>query len=580
VNPRDSTGSSAGPLLARDALLDVQGLTVSFGPPSTPTTVVRDVSFSIAAGECVAIVGESGSGKSVTARSILGLAGPGSFVEAHRLAVDGHDLSRLGGRELRRLRGDVVGLISQDALVSLDPLRRVGDEVGDPLRLHRGGSRRERDRAVIGLLERVGIPRPELRARQYPHELSGGLRQRALIASGIAASPRLLIADEPTTALDMTVQAGILRLLSALRDEDTGLLLISHDLGVVAALADRVIVMRGGSIVDEGPTAAILAGGSHAYTRQLVRAVPAGVPRGTALLSRERRPMSTPMSTPTTTTAATTIASPAAITGGPDGPTVDRDTLPVLRARGVEKTFGRGADATYAVRGVDLDVYPGETIGVVGESGSGKTTLGRILLALTEPDAGTVLVDGEPWSGVRERDRRSRRRLAGLVSQDTSSSVDPRWSVERVIADALPAGLTSDERRRRVRDALVDVALDPEVGARSPRTLSGGQRQRVGIARALAAEPRVLVLDEPVSALDATVAAGVLDLLDDLQRDRGLAYVLISHDLSVVRHMSDRVAVMIDGTVVEAGPTETVFSSPSHEYTRRLLADVPVLPPA
>jgi peptide/nickel transport system ATP-binding protein len=561
VSARNATGTSAGPLL------EIEGLTVSFGPPSSPTTVVRDVSFSIAAGECVAIVGESGSGKSVTARSILGLAGPGSIVEARRLAVDGHDLSRRHERELRRLRGDVVGLISQDALVSLDPLRRVAAEVGDPLRLHHGGSRRDRDHAVIRLLEKVGVPRPELRARQYPHELSGGLRQRALIASGIAASPRLLIADEPTTALDMTVQAGILRLLSALRDEDTGLLLISHDLGVVAALADRVIVMRGGSIVDEGPTAAILDGGSHAYTRQLVRAVPAGVPRGTALLYRERRP------------ASTQVASPAATTEAPDGPTVDRASLPVLTARGVEKTFGRGTDATHAVRGVDLDVHPGETIGVVGESGSGKTTLGRILLSLTEPDAGTVLLDGEPWSGVRERDRRSRRRLAGLVSQDTSSSVDPRWSVERVIADALPPGLTSDERRRRVRDALVDVALDPALGSRSPRTLSGGQRQRVGIARALAAEPRVLVLDEPVSALDATVAAGVLDLLDHLQRNLGLAYVLISHDLSVVRHMSDRVAVMVDGAVVETGRTEAVFSSPSHAYTRRLLADVPVLPP-
>ncbi|RWZ51893.1 ABC transporter ATP-binding protein [Labedella phragmitis] len=562
MSARDVSETSTGPLLELD------GLTVSFGSGSSRTTVVRDVSFSIAAGECVAIVGESGSGKSVTARSILGLAGPGAIVEARRLAVDGHDVSRAGGRELRRLRGDVVGLISQDALVSLDPLRRVAAEVGDPLRLHRDASRRERDGAVIELLDRVGIPRPEVRARQYPHQLSGGLRQRALIASAIAAGPRLLIADEPTTALDMTVQAGILRLLGALRDEDTGLLLISHDLGVVAAVADRVVVMRNGSIVDEGATAAILAGGSHAYTRQLVRAVPAGVPRGTALLSREPLPT------------ATTIAGHTPAREGRGGASLDREGRAVLSARGVAKTFGHGTDATHAVRGIDLDVHPGETIGVVGESGGGKTTLGRILLALTEPDVGTVLLDGEPWSGIRERERRSRRRLAGLVSQDTSSSVDPRWSVGRVIADALPPRLTSDERRRRVRDALADVALDPDLRTRSPRTLSGGQRQRVGIARALAAEPRVIVLDEPVSALDATVAAGVLDLLDALQRDRGLAYVLISHDLSVVRHMSDRVAVMLDGVVVETGPTEAVFSSPSHEYTRRLLADVPVLPPA
>ncbi|RWZ61211.1 ABC transporter ATP-binding protein [Labedella populi] len=542
-------------------LLAVEELSVSFGAGRDRTSVVRNVSFSIAPGECVAIVGESGSGKSVTARTILGLAGTGSHVDARRLELAGHDVSRLAERELQRLRGDVVGLISQDALVSLDPLRRVGAEVGDPLRLHRRTSARARRRAVVDLLARVGVPRPELRARQYPHELSGGLRQRSLIASGIAAEPRLLIADEPTTALDMTVQAGILRLLADLRDAETGLLLISHDLGVVASLADRVLVMRHGRVIDEGPTAVILAGGAHPYTRELVHAVPEGVPRHTALLAREAE------SAPVPAQAGSSSQMPA-----------DAGARPVLSATGLEKSFGRGSHATRAVDGVDVHVQSGETLGVVGESGSGKTTVGRLLLALTEPDAGAVLLEGEAWSGVPERSRRPRRRLVGFVSQDTSSTVDPRWTVEHVIADALPGGLSPRQRRERAAEALAGVALEPALLDRSPRTLSGGQRQRVGIARALAAEPRVLVLDEPVSALDATVAAGVLDLLDDLQRERGLSYVLISHDLSVIRHMSDRVAVMHEGRIVETGPTETVFTAPEHEYTRRLLADVPMRP--
>ena len=542
---RHQTGATRSPVL------DVAGLTVSFGSGSGRTRVVDDVTFRVAAGECVAIVGESGSGKSVTARTVLGLAGAGSSVTASRLDLGGHDVLRLDERALRGLRGDLVGLISQDALVSLDPLRRVGAEIGDPLRIHRRSPREERSAAVRELLRRVGVPRPDVRASQYPHELSGGLRQRALIASGIAASPRLLIADEPTTALDMTVQAGILRVLASLRDADTGLLLISHDLGVVAALADRVLVMRGGRIVDDGTTAAVLAGGSHPYTRELVRAVPTAVPRGTALRTRER----------IATADADTLSLPTA--------------APILEGHRLHKTFGSGASATHAVAGVDVRVHAGETLGIVGESGSGKTTLARMLLGLAEPDTGDVLLEGEPWSGVPERERRSRRRTLGFVSQDPAGAMDPRWSVERVVADALPPGLSRRERRDRVRESLGDVALGPELAARSPRTLSGGQRQRVAIARALAAGPRVLVLDEPVSALDATVAAGVLDLLDVLQRRHGLAFVLISHDLAVIRHMSDRVAVMLDGVIVESGPTETVFRSPAHEYTRRLLADVP-----
>ncbi|PSL39699.1 peptide/nickel transport system ATP-binding protein [Labedella gwakjiensis] len=540
---------------AASAVLAIDGLAISFD--GGRTDVVRDVSLTVSPGECVAVVGESGSGKSVTARSVLGLAGDGASVTARRLEVAGIDVLTAGENDLRRLRGGAVGLVSQDALVSLDPLRRVGREIGDPLRLHRGRGRafprgdQSRDDEVVDLLRRVGVPRPELRARQYPHELSGGLRQRALIASAIAAGPRLLIADEPTTALDMTVQAGILRLLGELRSSGTALLLISHDLGVVSHLADRVIVMRQGAIVDEGTTADILVGGRHPYTSDLVRAVPSSVPRGVALTAASRgeeQPVAAAM------------------------PGVVR----VLEATGVSKSFGTGADVTAAVADVDVSVSSGETLGIVGESGSGKTTLARLLLALDEPDRGVVLLAGEPWSTIPERRRRARRRVLGSVAQDTSSAFDPRASVFQVLADALPPGPVA-ERRERIRGLLSDVALDESLLDRSPSTLSGGQRQRVAIARALAAEPRVLVLDEPVSALDATVAAGVLDLLDDLQRRRGLAFIFISHDLGVVQHMSDRVAVMNGGRIVETGPADLVFSTPRHEYTRRLLADVPRL---
>jgi peptide/nickel transport system ATP-binding protein len=393
--------------------------------------------------------------------------------------------------------------------------------------------------------------------------LSGGLRQRALIAAAIAGQPRLLIADEPTTALDMTVQAGILRLLASLTADGMGLLLISHDLGVVARLADRVLVMRGGAVVDEGSASTILGGGAHPYARALVAAVPSGRPRGTALLGG-----STPVDSALQTLDGASGTTPRASDQSP----------PLVEAVGVSRTFGTGTGAVAAVREVSLRVEPGETLGIVGESGSGKTTLGRLLLALERPDSGHVLLDGEPWSDGSERSRRARRRSLGLVSQDTLGALDPRRDVEQVIGDALPRTVVGSERRERVLELMADVGLAPELLHRAPSTLSGGQRQRVGIARALGAEPRLLVLDEPVSALDATVAAGVLDLLDDVQRRRGFAFVFISHDLGVVRHMSDRVAVMLDGRIVEQGPAETVFGSPRHEYTRRLISDVPSLP--
>jgi peptide/nickel transport system ATP-binding protein len=520
-------------------LLAVADLRVAFGGDE----VVHGISFGLAAGECLAIVGESGSGKSVTARTLVGLAGAGSAVSASRLTLGDEDLRALGDRGWRRVRGAQVGFVLQDALVSLDPLRRVGAEIAEPLRVHGWGGRAPRRDKVIELLADVGVPEPELRAHQLPHELSGGLRQRALIASAIALDPALLIADEPTTALDVTVQAQILELLRGAKRRGRGLIVISHDLAVVASIADRVAVMQHGVIVEQGPVDHVLHHPSQPYTRALLDAVPSARP------PRARRPIA-------------------------DG------AQPLIAASGLTKRY-RGPDGAVrtVVDDVSLEIAPGETLGVVGESGSGKTTTARMVLALVEPDAGEVRLGGEPWSTLAEKDRRPRRRHIAVVYQDPLSSFDPRWNVARVVADAIPAAAARDKAARaaRVLELLQRVGLGAEHVGRRPLQLSGGQRQRVAIARALAAEPDVIVCDEPVSALDVSVQAQVLDLLTELQRDLGVAYLFISHDLGVIHHMSDRVVVMKDGRIVESGTADDVFTRPQADYTRRLLAAVPTL---
>ncbi|UOE46068.1 ABC transporter ATP-binding protein [Agromyces larvae] len=546
------TAASAGPTAetrpeASVPLLSVEGLRVAFGDRE----VVSEVGFSIAAGECVAIVGESGSGKSVTARALLGLAGANARVTTARLELDGRDLRGISERRWRTIRGDRVGLVLQDALVSLDPLRPIGREIADAPRLHRRLPPAARAAAVQDALERVGMPDPGTRATQRSGELSGGLRQRALIASAIVLDPPLVIADEPTTALDASVQRRVLDELARLKGNGTGVLLISHDLAVVAGIADRVLVMRDGRIVEHGTARDLLTAPRTAYARELVAAADLA-PRATA---------------------GTTPGSGASDPGAsPDAPPVAA-APPVLAATGVSKAFGD----RLAVDDVAFALRAGETLGVVGESGSGKTTLARAVLGLTAVDAGSVTWFGRPWEGTGDRERRALRRRIGLVAQDTASSFDPRWSVARTIADALPPGIDAAERERRVGELLADVGLAGHLAPRAPATLSGGQRQRVAIARALAAEPEVLVLDEPVSALDVTVQARVLDLLGRLQREHGLAYLFISHDLGVARHLADRVLVMHDGRAVESGPAAAVFDTPSDPYTRRLLADRPTL---
>ncbi|MDT0266119.1 ABC transporter ATP-binding protein [Streptomyces sp. DSM 44915] len=531
-----------------EPLVDVADLTVSFGA----TDVVSGVSLSVGAGECLAIVGESGSGKSVTARSLIGLAGPGARVTATSLRVEGNDVRALGDRQWRAIRGARVGLVLQDALVSLDPLRPVGQEIAEALRLHRAVPRGREPERVVELLRLVGVPEPEERAAQYPHQLSGGLRQRALIASAIGCEPPLLIADEPTTALDVTVQAQVLRLLAERKRAGTGLLLISHDLAVVGQLADRIMVMRAGVAVETGEAARILTAPAHPYTRELLAAVPG------------------------------TRADPprTAVKPPPDRPVHgagERRTPPpaVIEARGLVKTFG----ARRPVDDVSFTLCEGEILGLVGESGSGKTTLARLVLGQLTPDAGEIRVSGQAWTEMGGRERRTVRTAVQMVYQDPLSSFDPRFSVWQVLREALRAGgVPRAACPARAADLLERVGLDPGLLPRRPLRLSGGQRQRVAIARALATEPRVIVCDEPVSALDVTVQAGILDLLAELRAEGGVSMLFISHDLGVIREVSDRVMVLDGGRVVESGTTARVFAEPRADYTRALLAAIPRLP--
>ncbi|MGD6980588.1 MULTISPECIES: dipeptide ABC transporter ATP-binding protein [Citricoccus] len=535
--------------------------------------VVHDLSVDIRPGECVAVIGESGSGKSVTARTLIGLTGPNAHVEAATATLFGRDVLTLRDGDWKSIRGRDVGFILQDALVSLDPLRTVGAEIGESLRLHGVRGRAERATRVERLLAEVGVPEPRLRAGQRPDQLSGGLRQRALIASAIANHPALVVADEPTTALDVTVQAQVLDVLAQRKDQGTAILLISHDFSVVGRLADRVLVMQGGRIVESGTAAEVLADPQHPYTRQLLDAVPSGHTKGEYLTEAGRaRAADRARERPGRTVPARTRQAEA-------------EPPAVLTARGLTKSY-RGPDGRdrAVVRDVSFDVRAGQTLGIVGESGSGKSTTASMALGFVTPDAGTVLLEGAPWSELSVAGRRPRRREVTVVYQDPLSSFDPRWTGRRILTDALDAGsapgpFASGRARRAHRAELAEradhwarlVGLAPEHLAKHPLRLSGGQRQRLAIARALAPEPRVVVLDEAVSALDVSVQAQVLDLLTELQESLGTTYLFISHDLGVIHHMSDEILVMKDGEAVEHGPADEVFGAPRHPYTRELL---------
>lgn len=536
--------------------LEVRNLRVGFtGPPRSEDAVVRGVDLSLQPGRCLALVGESGSGKSVTARSLVGLSG--GTVAVDRLELDGEDLTELANaspsrateRAWRRIRGARIGTVLQDALGSLDPLRAIGPEVADAARLAHVGL------DLPGLLTSVGLD-PSA-ARRRPDELSGGMRQRALIAAALAADPPVVVADEPTTALDTTRQAVVLDLLRARVEAGGTLLFITHDLAAARRVADDVVVMEAGRIVETGPIAEVLSAPTSAEGRRLIASVPWERPRGRPLL-------------PDAAAQGGRAPAPQVPPAGEERPGVGQ--RPVLEGTGLTVRY-RG-EAEPAVVRASLSVARGETLGLVGESGSGKSTLLRALATLVPSEDGEVRLHGAAFSSLPERRRRALRGRMAMIVQDPLGSFEPRWSVGQILRDALPRG---SRTAARVTELLEAVHLPPSSAAASPATLSGGQRQRVAIARALAVEPEVLLCDEPVSALDASVQARVLDLLDELQREHGLAILLVSHDLGVIRHASDRIAVMENGRIVETGDTEAVLGAPEHRFTKELITAAPRL---
>ncbi|MFD5906192.1 dipeptide ABC transporter ATP-binding protein [Streptomyces microflavus] len=529
----------------REPLVRVAGLTVDFGS----VRAVDGLSFTLEAGGALAVVGESGSGKSASAYALLGLhRGTGARVGG-TVEVAGTDVNAADDAGLRALRGAKAAMVFQDPLSSLDPYYPVGDQIAEVHRVHHRVSRKAARARAVEVLDRVGIPDAARRSRLRPHEFSGGMRQRALIAMALACEPQLIVADEPTTALDVTVQAQILDLLHTLRQETgMGLLLVTHDVGVAAESVDDVLVMRDGREVERGPVARVLGAPREAYTKELLAAVPR---------VETRRVVPVP------------------------SPRAEEASVPLLEAVGLRSEFGRGSGKVAAVGGVSLTVHAGRTLGIVGESGSGKTTLGRMLVRLLDPTAGRLRYGGTEIGSLSEKELRPFRRELQMVFQDPVASLNPRRSVGESVADPLRAAGEGDEGRIRDRvGALLErVGLDPAHFERYPHEFSGGQRQRIGIARALAAEPKVIVCDEPVSALDVTTQAQVVALLAELQRELGIGLVFIAHDLAVVRQVSDRVAVMRGGLIVEQGSADEVYGDPRDPYTKQLLAAVPALDP-
>ncbi|MBR0732941.1 ABC transporter ATP-binding protein [Bradyrhizobium japonicum] len=574
-----STGASRPDPIVAEAqapVLSVAGLTTSFLRERQWSPVVRDVSFDIAAKETVAIVGESGSGKSVTALSIMRLIPKESGRVEGRITLAGRDLLTLSEASMTDVRGDDVAMIFQEPMTSLNPVLTIGFQIAEALIQHRGLSRAAAEAETIRLLDRVRIPAAASRFHEHPHRFSGGMRQRVMIAMALACKPKLLIADEPTTALDVTIQAQILELLKELQQEEgMSILFITHDMGVVAEIADRTVVMYGGQAVETDATARIFAAPSHPYTSALL----AAVPRLGSMVGRTR-PMRFPIVDK--------------VTGTSDEPAETPDTVsmaerPLLEVANLTTRFpirsglfGKVSGRVHAVENISFTLRAGETLALVGESGCGKSTTGRSILKLTEPDSGTVLVDGHDVLAMNARTLRDFRKQMQIVFQDPFASLNPRMSVGTAIAAPLQAnGLaTASQARDKVADLLVRVGLTADMAARFPHEFSGGQRQRICIARALALGPKLIVADEAVSALDVSVKAQVVNLMLDLQASMGLAYLFISHDIAVVERMSHRVAVMYLGEIVETGPRAALFGNPQHPYTKKLMAAVPVPDPS
>ncbi|HAS0880083.1 TPA: ABC transporter ATP-binding protein [Enterobacter roggenkampii] len=524
-------------------VLSVENLTISYRTARRWREVVHNVSFALQRGEMLAFVGESGSGKTTTAQAIIGLLADNARRDAGKIVLNGEEISRWAAKRLDTLRGARISLVPQDPGNSLNPVKTIGAQVGEIIQLHQKVTHAQRDEQVLALLKKVGLSHPEQRMTQYPHQLSGGMKQRVLIAIAIALSPDVIIADEPTSALDVTVQKRILDLLDILRRESgTAVLFVTHDLALAAQRADRLLVFRNGEVQEHGDTADIVRTPQHAYTRQLLSDLQTIAP-----------------------VAGLPLASPA------------------IRARAISKRFSLGkGHQLQALDRVTFDVRRGSTHALVGESGSGKTTLARILLGFEQADSGQVIIDDIDATDLSREARRQLRQKIQFVYQNPFASLDPRQTLFEIIEEPLKnfSRLAKAERKARVETVAQRVALPVELLSRTARELSGGQRQRVAIARALILEPTILVLDEATSALDVTVQAQILALLQQLQQQLGLTYLFITHDLSTVRRIAHSVTVLRSGQVVEHGDVETLFTSPQNDYTRELIAAIPHFSPA
>ena len=620
-------------------VLEIEDLSTHIQLTRSVVQAVGNVDLRIDEGETLGLVGESGCGKSMTGLSIMGLLPPGGSIVGGSVRLAGRELTTLPDAEIRKIRGNEIAMIFQDPLTSLDPTKTIGYQVAEPVRLHRGASRAAALDRAAEVLALVGLPRPKERLSDYPHQLSGGLRQRVMIAMALACEPKLLIADEPTTALDVTIQAQILALLDDLKSRlGMAMLLITHDMGVIAGHADRVNVMYAGRLVEESETIELFEHMHHPYTQALLASIPrldqdqarrlanipgippdlSGPPAGCRFAARcsratdkcraEEPPLAGqslehrfacwhPVDGPLVLSVSNGAA--AAVTPRPAAPEAPAESGaaagasadgPLLELRDLVKEFPvtagailrRRVGAVHAVSGVSFSVAAGQTFGLVGESGCGKTTIGRMVVALEQPDSGEILLDGASVSAMRGADLRRNRRDLQLMFQDPYSSLDPRMRVGAIVREPLSIQKlgTRAEQQKRVFELLDEVGLPRNAVERYPHEFSGGQRQRIGLARALTLNPRLIVADEPVSALDVSIRAQVLNLMKRLQADHGLTFVVISHDLAVVKYMADRIGVMYLGKLVEIGSGEDIYQRAAHPYTAGLIATIPVPEPA